>query len=203
VSAANRPFSAADLIARTTQRRAVEAVIWGIPAVNFDLMFQAHVRDAKGAVNQIAYWSRIPNWKNQTLTPNPDTLFFMPFFSTKDVGPLVIEIPPADDGSITGTIMNCWQEALEDVGPAGLDKGKGGKYLVTPPGFTDTRTRHGACQQRSPSSRGRRSSRRSRRHTGVARSLSAIVGVRRYASLVSFAARSVAQLAGFRNNAEG
>ena len=56
-------------------------------------MFQSFVRDAKGAVNQIAYWSRMPNWKNQTLTPNPDTLYFMPFFSTKDVGPLVIEIP--------------------------------------------------------------------------------------------------------------
>jgi hypothetical protein len=68
----------------------------------------------------------IPNWKNQTLTPNPDTLCFMPFFSTKDAGPLVLEIPPADEGSITGTIMNCWQEALEDVGPAGMDKGKGG-----------------------------------------------------------------------------
>ena len=49
----------------------------------------------------------------------------------------MLEIPPADEGSITGTIMNCWQEALEDVGPAGVDKGKGGKYLITPPGFTD------------------------------------------------------------------
>ena len=27
------------------------------------------------------------HWKNQTLTPNPDTLYFMPFFSSKDVGP--------------------------------------------------------------------------------------------------------------------
>ena len=130
-------FSAADLAARTVQRRAVEAVIWGIPAVNFELMFQSHVRDAKGVINQISYWSRFPNWKNQTLTPNPDTIYFMPFFSTKDVGPLVLEIPPADEGSITGTIMNCWQEALEDVGPAGMDKGKGGKYLITPPGFRD------------------------------------------------------------------
>jgi len=34
--------------------------------------------------------------------------------------------------------MNCWQEALEDVGPAGVDQGKGGRYLITPPGFADT-----------------------------------------------------------------
>ena len=37
----------------------------------------------------------------------------MPFFTKKDGGPLVLEIPPAYEGSITGTIMNCWQEALE------------------------------------------------------------------------------------------
>ena len=78
-----------------------------------------------------------PDWKNQMLTPNPDTIYFMPFFSTKDVGPVVLEIPPADDGSITGTIMDCWQMALEDVGPAGVDKGKGGKYLITPPDYKD------------------------------------------------------------------
>ena len=61
----------------------------------------------------------------------------MPFFNTKDVGPVVLEIPPADDGSITGSIDDCWQAALEDVGPAGVDKGKGGKYLILPPGYKD------------------------------------------------------------------
>ena len=40
-------FSTADLAARTIHRRAVEALIWGIPAVNFDLMYQSHVRDAQ------------------------------------------------------------------------------------------------------------------------------------------------------------
>jgi hypothetical protein len=32
----------------------------------------------------------------------------MPFINTKDVGPVVLEIPPADEGSITGTVMDCW-----------------------------------------------------------------------------------------------
>jgi hypothetical protein len=48
---------------------------------------------------------------------------------------MVLEIPPADEGSITGTVMDVWQCALEDVGPAGVDKGKGGKYLILPPGY--------------------------------------------------------------------
>jgi hypothetical protein len=125
------------LAERTIQRRAVEAVIWGIPLVNYDLMYQAMVGSARGAINQILYWSRLPDWKNQYLTPNPDTIYFMPFFSTKEVGPIVLEIPPADEGSITGTIMDCWQMALEDVGPAGVDKGQGGKYLVLPPNYQD------------------------------------------------------------------
>src|SRR6476661_2869498 len=132
--------SADELTRRTLQRRAVEADIWGMPAVNFDLMYQAMVRDAKAGPgsNKIAYWSKLSDWKNQTLTPNPDAVYFMPFFDTKEVGPIVLEIPPADDsGSITGSVMDCWQAPFEDVGSAGVDKGKGGKCLILPPGYKD------------------------------------------------------------------
>ena len=124
-----------ELNRRALERRAIEAVIWGMPAVNFELMYQATVQ-AKGEWNQVVYWSRLPDWKNQTLTPNPDTVYLMPFFNTKDVGPMVLEIPPAaGGGSITGSVDDGWQAAIEDVGPAGVDKGKGGKYLILPPGY--------------------------------------------------------------------
>jgi hypothetical protein len=128
-----------DLGQRAIERRAVEAIIWGIPAVNFDVMYQAMVRDAKSGEgsNKIVYWSRLFDWKNQTLTPNPDSIYFIVFLNTKDVGPVVLEIPPADGGSITGSVDDCWQTAIEDIGPAGLDKGKGGKYLILPPGYKD------------------------------------------------------------------
>jgi hypothetical protein len=134
-----RDYPPEQLAKQALRRRAVEAAIWGTPAVNFDVMYQAMVRDAKAGEgsNKIVYWSRLFNWKNQTLTPNPDAIYFMPFFNTKDVGPLVLEIPPADEGSITGSVDDCWQTALEDVGPAGVDKGKGGKYLILPPGHKD------------------------------------------------------------------
>jgi hypothetical protein len=129
-------FSADDLTHRIVERRAVEAVIWGMPAVNYELMLQEMLR-LGGKANQVVYWSRLPDWKNQTLTPNPDAIYLMPFINTKDVGPVVIEIPPADEGSITGTIMDAWQMPLADVGPAGMDAGKGGKYVVLPPNYTD------------------------------------------------------------------
>lgn len=129
-------FTPEQLRERTLHRRAVEAAIWGMPAVNFDAMYQALVRDARGVMNQIVYWSRLLDSKNQTLTPNPDAIYLMPFYDTTD-GPVVLEIPPADGGSITGSIDDAWQCAIADVGPAGSDAGKGGKYLILPPDYDD------------------------------------------------------------------
>src|SRR4029453_16283306 len=133
---ASTGLTPAQLARNAMRRRALEAVIWGMPAVNTDLMYQAMAREVKGSWNQIVYWSRLLDWKNQTPPPNPDAIFLMPFFDTVQAGPMVIEIPPADEGSITGSIMDCWQTPLEDVGPAGIDKGKGGKYLILPPGYS-------------------------------------------------------------------
>jgi hypothetical protein len=132
-SSSNSP---AQLHERAVQRRAVEAVIWGMPAVNFERMLQAAI-DNGGATNQVVYWSKPVNWKDQTLTPNPDTIYLNPFYDTTN-GPVVLDVPPADgDFSITGSIDTAWQNALEDVGPAGVDKGAGGKYLITPPGYKE------------------------------------------------------------------
>lgn len=103
-------FSTDELNRRAIERRAVEAVIWGMPAVNYDLMLQAMIGSAKGKPNQIVYWSRPLTWKNQTLTPNPDVIYLMPMFDTKDVGPMVLEIPPA--------------------GPAGLDHRQHRRWLA-------------------------------------------------------------------------
>ena len=127
-------FTPTELTQRMQHDRAVEAVIWGMPAVNYQLMY-AEMAKLGGGYNQIVYWSGLLDWKNQTLTPNPDVIYLMPFINTKDVGPMVLEIPPADDGVFNGSVMNYWQSAIEDVGPGGVDKGKGGKYLILPPGY--------------------------------------------------------------------
>lgn len=114
--------------------RAVEAVIWGMPAVNTDLMRQEMLTKTSAKVGQVMYWGRPLDWHNQTLTPNPDALYFMVFFNAKD-GPIVLDLPPAEsDGSFNGNIVTVWQMPLEDAGLLGVDKGKGGKFLVLPPG---------------------------------------------------------------------
>jgi hypothetical protein len=128
-----------DLARRAVERRAVEAVIWGMPVVNYDLMLQEMLK-AGGKVNRVIYWGRPLDWRNQTLTPNPDTLYFMTFLNTKDVGPIVIEVPPADaNGSLNANFVNIWQQPLEDAGLLGVDKGKGVKLLMLPPDYTHFR----------------------------------------------------------------
>jgi len=138
-STATARFTSPDLGERALHRRAVEAAIWGMPAVNYLLMYEEMVRKVNGGFNQILHWSRLLDWRNQTLTPNSDVIYLMPFFNTKDAGPIVLEVPPADDGLFNGSVMNYWQAAIEDVGPGGVDKGKGGKYVFLPPGYDAAR----------------------------------------------------------------
>src|SRR5918993_4952011 len=129
-------FQAANADEHILFARAFNAVVWGMPAVNFELMHESLV-NAKGDFNQVIYWSGLINSKNQTLTPNPDVIYVNPLYDTRQ-GPVVLEIPPAEGASsITGSLDDAWQTAIEDVGPAGVDKGKGGKYLILPPGYKD------------------------------------------------------------------
>lgn len=130
------PFKAAGIKQQMIYNRAIEAAIWGMPAVNYDLMLQEMLKKTSAKQNEIVYWSRPADWNNQTLTPNPDAIYFMIFFNTKDVGSMVIEVPPAEGGlSFAANIDNVFQMPLEDAGPYGADKGLGGKYLILPPGY--------------------------------------------------------------------
>ena len=111
-------LSSTEVADRVLHSRAVEAVIWGMPAVNYERMLQAATSNG-AKLNQVVYWSRPVNSKNQTLTPNPDTIYLNPFYDTT-AGPVVVEIPPADaDHVIVGSFDVAWQNALADVGPAG------------------------------------------------------------------------------------
>jgi hypothetical protein len=132
-SAPAQPFSPADLTRRTIERRAVEAAIWGMPLVNFDAMRQAYFRDAGAQYNDVMYWSKPSDWKNQTTTPNHSTNYVMFFMNLQD-GPVVVDIPAAEQEALYGTLIDSWTIPLLNVGNTGEDKGKGGKYLLLPAG---------------------------------------------------------------------
>ena len=121
-----------ELASRTVYRRAVDAVIWGLPLVGEDAVKQAAFRDGKANYNDIVWWPKGGGWKNQSPTPNVNTRYMYFFINTRQDGPVVVELPPAVPGaSFYGTIEDAWYVPLVDIG----FEGKGGKYLVLPPDY--------------------------------------------------------------------
>ena len=119
---------------RMLHHRAVEAVVWAMPMMNFK-KFRDALADAGVGPNDIGYFSEVQDWKFQTATPN-NTTPYINFYWNLEEGPIVIEIPPAVPGvGVFGTIMDAWQRPMDDVGASGRDKGRGGKYLILPENY--------------------------------------------------------------------
>jgi len=123
-----------DIHDRMMHSRAVDAVVWAMPLLNFKGFRDGHAAAGVGP-NDVAYFSQIQNWKFQTATPNNTTPYVNFYWNIAD-GPVVVEIPPSADGvGIFGTIMDSWQRPIDDVGAAGRDGGRGAKYVLTPSGY--------------------------------------------------------------------
>ena len=65
------------------------------------------------------------------LTGNTESLYSFLVLDLKASGPMVVEVPPG----VMGPIDDHNFLFVADVGPTGQDKGKGGKYLILPPGY--------------------------------------------------------------------
>ena len=116
-------------------RRACEAAIWGMPAVGVYDIELALQRDAGAKPGTVGYMSAPMDSRHGFLTANDVTPYTFTGLTTRD-GPIVIDVPPAGDkAAFFGTIVNAWQTPLADVGTSGSDQGKGGKYLLLPPGY--------------------------------------------------------------------
>ncbi|WP_186406076.1 DUF1254 domain-containing protein [Candidatus Accumulibacter aalborgensis] len=131
LNVSGQTLSSEELQSSLVERRAVDAVIWGLPLVGEDTVKQAAFRDGKAKYNDIVWWPK-GSWKNQSPTPNVNTRYMYFFCNTKQDGPVVVELPPAVPGaSFYGTIEDAWYAPLTDIG----FEGKGGKYLVLPPNY--------------------------------------------------------------------
>jgi len=114
--------------------RSIDAVVWAMPLLNFKQFRDGH-KDLGVGYNDIAYYSKIQDWKFQTATPN-NTTPYINFFWNISEGPMVVEIPASADGvGIFGTLMDAWQRPIDDVGAKGRDGGGGGKYVLVPEGY--------------------------------------------------------------------
>src|SRR5271166_4245526 len=129
-----KAFSPEELQQRMVERRAVDAVVWGAPAVTLDMMRQAYFRDAQAKYNDIVWWPKGAGWQNQSLDVDTSVRYLYVFSNTKNDGPIVLDLPAAiPQAKFLGTILDMWQVPLTDVGVGG----KGGKYLILPPDYKD------------------------------------------------------------------
>jgi hypothetical protein len=116
-------------------QRAFEATVWAMPALGIYRLREGFMTALGMDDNDIAAFSGPLKQKMEAITPNTVTPYILAFSDLSD-GPVVLEIPArTEKSSLYGQVTDHWQITIADVGPAGIDKGEGGKYLFLPPGY--------------------------------------------------------------------
>jgi hypothetical protein len=144
---ANLPFPEGQPTKETAQilkdelffQRATQIYLWAMPAIMTRSM-QAASEEAFGAgYNVLPIWKRLIDAKTLILTPNVVTMYALSYLDLGQDGPLVMDLPP----QLQGFLSDYWGVPIPvdggkfagDVGFAGPDCGKGGKFLLLPPGY--------------------------------------------------------------------
>jgi hypothetical protein len=126
--------SVKDFDYETKYHRAFEAVLWSLPATSIYSFRRAF--DSLGLNdNDIIAYSAAATPKLEAVTANSTTPYISACTDLRK-GPVVLELPAAGPASLFGQVEDAWQLPIAEVGPSGLDQGKGGKYLFTPPDYT-------------------------------------------------------------------
>jgi hypothetical protein len=113
-------------------QRAVQAYLWAYPAVSFESIRIGSKRDLGADLNDFVIADNYADPKAVWLTANDTTIYSLTNVDLGKSGPLVVEVPP---GALVGIIDDFWQRSLTDVGIPGPDAGKGGKFILLPPGY--------------------------------------------------------------------
>jgi hypothetical protein len=111
--------------------RGVDAFLKGMPGASLHALIKGN--HSLGAVecHQVMMMDRLMDSKSLFLTGNTSTMYIVPTLDLKRDGPTVLEAP----AGMLGAFNDAWFRYIQDVGPAGPDKGQGGKYLVLPPDY--------------------------------------------------------------------
>lgn len=125
--------------------RGVEAFLSGMPAASVyglcEGMSGAGVKRNSG----IGIMEDLMDARSVFLTGNSTTVYVLMCLDLKD-GPVVVEVPPG----VLGPADDAFFRWVTDVGLTGPDKGKGGKYLFVPPGYTGKLPSTGYFVAKSP-----------------------------------------------------
>ena len=111
--------------------RGVDVFLKGMPGASLQALIKGG--HSLGAVecHQVLIFDKLMDSKSLFLTGNTSTMYVVPALDLKRDGATVFEAPPG----MLGAFNDAWFRYVEDIGPAGPDKGKGGKYLVLPPDY--------------------------------------------------------------------
>jgi hypothetical protein len=119
--------------------RATQTYLWALPLIN-TLGMKVGSENAFGVgYNVLPVWKKRLDAKTLVTTPNSDVIYAMSYVDLGKDGPLVFEAPPM----LQGILLDFWQRPIPvdggkyagDVGFFGPDQGKGGKFLLLPPGY--------------------------------------------------------------------
>ncbi|UUO04706.1 DUF1254 domain-containing protein [Blastopirellula sp. J2-11] len=144
---ANLPFEKNRPTASTAERlkqellfqRATQTYIWAMPLLNTMGMRDGFKESFGTGYNVMAIWTKRLDARTRITTPNSDLIYGMVFVNVGETGPLVFEAPP----KLQGILLDFWQRPIPvdggkyfgDLGLPGPDEGKGGKFLILPPGY--------------------------------------------------------------------
>jgi hypothetical protein len=123
-------------------QRATQIYLWAMPLINTLGMQVGSEKTFGAGYNVLPIWKQRLDAKTLVTTPNSDVLYAMSYVDLGKDGPLVMEAPT----ELQGILDDYWQRPIPvdghggkfagDVGFFGPDGGKGGKFLILPPGFT-------------------------------------------------------------------
>lgn len=110
-------------------QRATQAFLTGMPAASM-VAIRKGIRGFGPDNETIIIFEELMDSRSLFLTPNTESIYTLAWINLKD-GPIVIEGPP----NTLGVVDDFWFRYVADLGNAGPDKGKGGKFLFLPPGY--------------------------------------------------------------------
>jgi hypothetical protein len=111
-------------------QRGVEAFLAAMPGGSAEAFRQGLASIGVNDNQSVALFEDLMDSKSLFLTGNTESIYGLAWVDLKD-GPLVFEVPP----NVLGFIDDHWFQYVADFGRVGPDKGKGGKYLLLPPGY--------------------------------------------------------------------
>lgn len=114
--------------------RGVETFLNGIPAASIEGLRRGMQQAGATKFNQVVILDQLMDSNPLWLTGNTSTVYASIIVDLGKDGPMVIEVPA---GSGPGTVNDAFFRFVIDMGAPGPDKGKGGKYLILPPGYED------------------------------------------------------------------